>query len=144
MILRAATDLDAGAVGALLGGFAERTAWMPRLYTGAEDIAHAGEMIRRGWVTVACKPSVVGFLARDGAEVNALYIAPEAQRQGIGAALLGAAKAASARLELWTHQANAEARAFYAAEGFAEVEMTDGAASDEKLPDVRLVWERAA
>ena len=80
-----------------------------------------------------------GFLARDGEVVHALYLAPRAR--GRGKRLLDRAKAQSRRLELWTFQDNAGARAFYAREGFAEVEMTDGNGNDAKLPDVRLVWE---
>ena len=83
-----------------------------------------------------------GFLARDGEMIHALYLRPKARRRGFGKALLDQAKAETPRLTLWAFQANAQARRFYAREGFAEVEETDGAGNDEKLPDVRLTWER--
>ena len=67
-----------------------------------------------------------------------------ARGRGVGKALLDTAKARSDRLELWCFQANAGARRFYAREGLAEVERTDGAGNDEKLPDVRLVWPAPA
>ena len=51
------------------------------------------------------------------------------------------AKDRSDRLELWCFQRNEAARRFYAREGFAEVEWTEGADNDEGLPDVRLVWQ---
>ncbi len=83
-----------------------------------------------------------GFLAREGEEVLALYLAPEARGRGVGKALLDAAKAGRERLTLWAFQRNAAALRFYAREGFAEVERTDGAGNEAGLPDVRLVWER--
>ena len=60
--LRPARSTDAGAVGAILSEFAATTEWMPKLHTGAEDIAHAGALIDRGWVTVAEMDGVVVVL----------------------------------------------------------------------------------
>lgn len=142
MILRAARSTDAGKLGAILSGFVEATPWMPRLHSRAEDIAFAGTMIDRGWVTVAEAGEVLGFVARDGDEVTCLYTAPQAQGQGVGKALIAHAKSGRDRLELWTFQANAGARRFYRREGFAEVAQGDGAGTDEGLPDVQLVWQR--
>jgi GNAT superfamily N-acetyltransferase len=143
--LRPARPLDAGATGAILSAFIDETPWMPRLHTRAEDVAFAGTMIDRGWVTVADAPDgVAGFVAREGAEIHALYVAPERRRQGCGGALIRAMQGAAARLTLWTFEANVAARAFYAGHGFAEVERTGGSRNDEGLPDVRLVWEAAA
>jgi hypothetical protein len=45
---------------------------------------------------------------------------------------------------LWTHQPNAQARAFYEREGLEAVEFTDGSASEEKVPDVRYEWRPRA
>ena len=53
MLLRPANSMDAGAVGAILFEFIDTTAWMPRVHTRAEDLAHAARMIELGWVTVA-------------------------------------------------------------------------------------------
>ena len=70
-----------------------------------------------------------------------LYVDPAAQGRGIGAALLDLAKARNpGGLQLWTFQINAGARRFYAREGFVEVERTDGAANEEREPDIRLTW----
>lgn len=145
--IRPAGPLDAGAVGGILSRFAAETAWLPRLYSGAEDIAHAGEMIARGWVEVALAGGaapLAGFIARDGAELHALYLAPEARGQGLGRALLDRAKAASPQLALWTCEANAGARAFYAREGFGETGRGTTPAAEGGLPAVRMTWERKA
>ena len=144
VLLRDAWPTDAGKVGAILSGFVAETPWMPNLHSRAEDIGFAGMMIDRGWVRVAWdRTHLLGFCAREGEDIHALYVAATHRRQGIGAALIADAQAAVPRLTLWTFQANAEAQAFYAALGFTEAERTDGAANDEKLPDIRLVWERA-
>ncbi|WP_321831583.1 GNAT family N-acetyltransferase [Thalassovita sp.] len=148
--LRAATPLDAGAVGAILHGFNRDTAWMPKLYSEAETISFASVMIDRGWVRVAeCetdrqaeRETVIGFIARDGAEICSLYLTPDAQGQGIGVQLLEEAKAQSSVLELWAFEANKDARRFYVREGFQEVARSDGARNEEGLPDVRLRWQR--
>ena len=64
--LRKARSTDAGAVGAILSEFIDTTDWMPRIHTRAEDLAHAGALIARGWVTVAERDgNVLGFAAQD-------------------------------------------------------------------------------
>jgi len=142
-ILRAARSTDAGAVGGILTEFAATTEWMPNLHSGAEDIAHAGAMIKRGWVTVAeANGGVIGFAACDGADLDALYVAAKARGQGAGTAILEHVMDQHDRLSLWTFQANEGAQRFYLRHGFAEVQRTDGATTDEKLPDVRFEWQR--
>lgn len=144
-VLRAARSTDAGAVGAILSEFVDTTDWMPRVHTRAEDVAHAGTLIMRGWVTVAqVEDKVVGFSACDAAKLNALYVAKRARGQGIGSALVKTLQAQQRKLRVWTFQANTGAQKFYARHGFAEVTRTDGAENDEKLPDIRFEWERGA
>lgn len=141
--LRAARTTDAGTVGAILSEFAETTGWMPSLHTGAQDIAHAGELIDRGWVTVAERDGrVIGFIACDGAEIDALYVARRERGHGLGSALLTDVCAKATKLSLWTFEANVRAIVFYERNGFVETARTDGATTDEKLPDVRFEWQR--
>jgi putative acetyltransferase len=54
--------------------------------------------------------------------------------------LLQMAKDGNARLDLWTFQANAQARRFYEHRGFRLVELTDGSANEEETPDARYRW----
>ncbi|MBE1296324.1 GNAT family N-acetyltransferase [Phycobacter azelaicus] len=145
--LRPARSTDAGQMGEILHRFTRETTWMPDLYTGAEAIAFCGVMIDRGWVTVAeTDQGIVGFLARDGAEICSLYLAAEACGQGIGKRLLDAAKGEvsradqAPRLSLWTFQANKGAQRFYRREGFTEVRRSDGTRNEEGLPDIEYVW----
>lgn len=127
----------------ILKRWIRETAWMPQLHTEQEDMRFIRRLIQDKDVTVLRSwTGVHAFLARDGDMIHALYCAPRSRGFGYGAQLLDGAKARSDRLQLWCFQDNTRARAFYAREGFTEVEETDGAGNDEKLPDVRLVWER--
>ena len=144
MILRAARPLDAGSLGAILSAVTDVTPWLPRLHSRAEDLSIAGRMVDAGWVTVAETSQIEGFVAQRGDEVLALFVAPGARGNGVGRRLLETAKAGRVRLTLWTFQANDRAQAFYAREGFREIERTDGTDNDEQLPDVHYVWESEA
>ncbi len=144
MRLARARPRDARPLAAILHGWTAETGWMPRIHTAEETAGLLRRLIRtcdvdtvRGW------RGPVGFLARDGAVIHALYLAPGARGRGWGRRLLDRAKARAPRLTLWAFQANGRALAFYAREGFVEVERSDGAGNDEKLPDVRLEWRRA-
>jgi GNAT superfamily N-acetyltransferase len=138
-----ARDLDAGAVGAILSEFVDTSDWMPRIHTRAEDIAHAARMIDLGRVHVAeDNGKVVGFCARNGDDLDALYVASEKRGQGVGASLLRRAQTVVNRLELWTFQANEGAQRFYLRHGFVELQRTDGSGNDERLPDIQYEWQR--
>ena len=74
----------------------------------------------------------------DGDNLDHLYVPPGWQRRGIGLSLLTKAEALSPqRLELWTFQRNANARAFYEAYGFRAVAYTDGR-NEENEPATRV------
>lgn len=143
-MIRPATPLDAGPVATILSGFIDDTPWMPRIHTRAEDLAFCADMIARGWVDVIGRDGIQGFIAREDETIHALYVAPRAQNQGLGARLIGAAQAASSLLRLWTFQANTGAQRFYSRQGFRELRRTDGTGNDEKLPDIQFTWQREA
>ncbi|MDO6586779.1 GNAT family N-acetyltransferase [Salipiger sp. 1_MG-2023] len=138
-LLRPARSLDAGRLGAMMTEAAPH--WKPMLHSGAEDIAHVGEMIARGWVTVAEQGAPVGFIAREGRYIHALFVSAAAQRAGIGRALLDAAQQAEDQLDLWTFEANAPARRFYESAGFTVVGRGTGTNNAEGLPDVQYRWQ---
>lgn len=144
--LRPARALDAGALGAMMSEAVHDTPWKPTLHSGAEDIAHAGQMIDHGWVTVAeIEGQTAGFLAREDGYIHSLFVARDCRRAGIASALLDTAKSACEQLTLWTFQANAAARKLYTSHNFTEVARTDGD-NDEGLPDIHFQWraERTA
>jgi len=148
LYLRPARVLDAGAMGDILYGFQAELYGGPTLWSGAETIADCGAMIERGWVTVAetvtkgAGGRVAGFLACDGLEVCALYVAAEARNAGVGQCLLEAAMQGRERLRLKVLEQNAGAQRFYRRNGFCEVARSDGADNDEGLPDITMEWRR--
>ncbi|MCF6234500.1 MAG: GNAT family N-acetyltransferase [Rhodobacteraceae bacterium] len=143
MKLAAAKPQDAGALAVILSDWIDETPWMPNIHTPEEDRRCLTHLISTcDLIAVRGGGDLLGFMARDGAMIHALYLVPSARGTGLGKRLLDTAKSRSDQLQLWSFQANVGARAFYAREGFQEVEMTDGANNDEKVPDVRLVWAR--
>jgi len=139
--VRKAQDNDAQAAGAIVYQFQQGTNWMPKLYALEEVIRFCRIMIDRGWVTVAQDQGrVVGFLARDRAEVCSLYLADGIRGRGFGRALLAEAKEASPQLLLRTFEANTAARRFYHRQGFIEIGRGDGSTNEEGLPDIFLQW----
>ncbi|MBC7133267.1 MAG: GNAT family N-acetyltransferase [Roseovarius sp.] len=125
---------------AILWAFSRETPWLPRVRSRWADLWTLAVVVRRGWVRVArVGGRIAGFLVRDGSRVHALYVCPRARGQGVGRALLSEAKAVGA-LDLWVLVANAPARRFYAAQGFAELEHAQGGGNDEGLPDILMTW----
>ncbi len=89
----------------------------------------------------------LGFLAIDRSQRNGwdvlekLYVDPDAQNQGVGAALLEHAKALRPDgLVLWVFQKNTGARRFYKRHGFRLVKLTNGAENMEREPDALYRW----
>jgi len=143
MKLTPARPGDARALARIMAAWIDETPWMPKIHTPDGDERFLRRLITDAEVlTLRSWRGPQGFMARDGAKVHALYIAPSARSRGWGKRMLDHAKAASPKLSLWSFQKNTGARRFYAREGFAEVEFTEGQDNDEKVPDVRLVWAR--
>ena len=141
--LRQGNLQDAPAIADILSNWIDETDWMPRIHSYDEDRGFGAFLVEKTQVIVAeSGASIVGFLALRDANIQALYLRPVARNLGLGKRLLDYAKKSHNALTLWAFQENLAARRFYAREGFREVEMTDGNGNDEKLPDVRLVWQR--
>jgi putative acetyltransferase len=86
---------------------------------------------------------LVGMLALDRDEVDRLYVAPEAQGQGVGSALLDHAKAlCPGGLRLVTLMENQPARRFYERRGF-EAYDHGRSPQPEDEPDVWYRWPAA-
>jgi GNAT superfamily N-acetyltransferase len=145
LVLRDASATDADALADVY--LASRRAFLP-----FAPLAH-GDAAVRGWIRDVLIPAagttaavldgrVVGLLAvsRDPAGIgwiDQLYLAPGATGAGIGARLLAHALAQLPRpVRLYTFQANAGARRFYERHGFEAIAFGDGAANEERVPDV--------
>ena len=84
---------------------------------------------------------LLGFIALQGSYVDRLYVHPDRQRGGVGAALLDQAKALSpAGLTLHTHQQNVSGCAFYERHGFVPIAYGISA-PPESAPDVLYCWQ---
>jgi len=97
------------------------------------------------WVAEAAE-GVVGFVGLRGNEITVLYVRPDWQRRGVGRALLKAGLAAIAADGatigwLWVLEANAAARAFYAAEGGRLSDSGPVRVEGQTLAQVRYLWD---
>ena len=95
---------------------------------------------REGWVAEDGR-GVVAFAELKADWLDALYVLPEAQGEGIGSALLDLAKSLRPDgFSLWVFESNTPARAFYLRNGLVERELTDGSGNEERAPDIRMEW----
>jgi GNAT superfamily N-acetyltransferase len=118
--------------------------FLPQLHAPDEDLWFVRNvMLVQCEVWVAEIDDIDGLIAfRDG-WIDYLYVRPERQRRGIGKALLGQAMKTDSPLCLWTFQKNVAAIRFCLAQGFCEIERTDGRRNEEREPDILMEWERA-
>lgn len=116
--------------------------FLPVLHSRDEDLAFYARYIERGQMTLARRGSkTLGFMAQTPGWIEQLYLEPDQRGQGIGRQLVDHAKAGADRLELWCFADNHAARAFYAAQGFAEIRGTYGD-NEAGLPDILFCWQR--
>lgn len=141
-MLRRASAADADAIAEVLTAARSAQAWFPPLHSPEETRAFVNDRLlpqHETWV-VEQDGRVVAFAALTDDHLGHLFVHPDAQRSGIGTALLEhVQRLLPDGFSLWTHQAS-EARAFYEARGLVAVEFTDGSTTMEKIPDVRYEW----
>jgi ribosomal protein S18 acetylase RimI-like enzyme len=121
---------------------AEAMPWLPVLHTPEEDLGQLSRQFDTCQAYVfEIDGRVLGFAVVKGNELDALYVAPEDQRQGVGSALF--VKAQDERpngFQFWVFRDNRRARRFYEAHGSHALHETDGAGNEERTPDVRYEW----
>jgi len=143
IIIRPARTLDAGKLADIMGTANARLQWLPKLYSGAEEIMLVGDMIQAGWVRTAYVDDVLaGFIARKGTEIHALYLQPHLQGQGVARKLITDAQRNAKKLGLWSYEANERATRFYGKAGFVDAARTNGESNEARLPDIRFEWLR--
>jgi GNAT superfamily N-acetyltransferase len=140
-VIRRATPADADEVGRVFVAARDEMAYLPRI-PDEDRPKLGGWFLERTAIWVAEGAGrVVGFVGVNDGEVTHLYVEPEAQRAGLGTALLEHVKGLSdGRLWLWVFQRNEGARRLYERHGFRLVELTDGAENMEREPDARYEW----
>jgi len=116
--------------------------WLPVIHTAAEDRWFYRHIVIPDHDVEVCEDNgqIIGFIAITDKWLHHLYIDPARAGQGIGSSLLHSAMARRKELRLWVFQRNERARTFYAKNGFLELELTDGDANEEKMPDVLMHW----
>jgi GNAT superfamily N-acetyltransferase len=143
--LRRATAADAPEVaGVYVASRRGAARWLPTVGTDDEIRAFVIDRMipdRECWVAEA-DDRIVAVMVLHEDEVDQLYVAPDAQRRGVGDAMLAHAKhLRPAGLRLWAFQRNAPARRFYEARGFVATRFTDGATNMEREADVLYEWK---
>jgi ribosomal protein S18 acetylase RimI-like enzyme len=117
--------------------------YLPDLHTDEETRVWISHIMIPGhevWVAER-HGQVTGFAALNDHWLEHLYVAPDAQDHGIGAALLTQSKEARPNLlSLHVFQQNTGARRFYERHGFTMTTLGDGSDNEEKLPDARYRW----
>ncbi|MCB1358882.1 MAG: GNAT family N-acetyltransferase [Maritimibacter sp.] len=83
---------------------------------------------------------LLGFIGLIGDFVGGLFVAPEAQGQGIGRRLLDHAKARHGRLELEVYTGNPGALRFYLSQGFREISRRPQDSEGLPFETARLAW----
>lgn len=121
-----------------------RLPWLADLHTPEEDSWFLRHRVFQDCVVWGVRDdgALVGFIAFRPDWIDQLYVLPSHQGCGIGASLLGVAKAGASELSLWTFQRNKQARRFYEKHAFVAVEQSDGSRNEEQEPDVRYRWQR--
>lgn len=131
-----------------IAAFADGVPGVTPAHTPDEIRDHMGHVLpTRAEVTVAATDHddcAVAFLALHDDWLEHLYVDPPWIGRGIGHELVTLAQARRpAGLQLWAFEVNTRAQRFYEAHGFVAVERTDGAANEERAPDVRYEWRPA-
>jgi ribosomal protein S18 acetylase RimI-like enzyme len=140
-VIRAATPEDVPAVIRVYQeSRAEAMPWLPDLHTMEEHLWWFGAVLGgEAWVYEE-DGVLVGYAAMKDGELHDLYVAPEAQRRGVGSALFERVQAAyPGGFRFWVFRDNTRARAFYDARGCVVVDSSDGS-NEEQLPDVQYEW----
>lgn len=145
--IREATQADADALSRVFIASFGTLTFLPKLHTDAETFDFiANSVLRQQDVLLAEVGSrAVGFVAMaHGDFLEHLYVHPDHQRRGIGGSLLERAKQRMPDgFRLWVFQQNIAARRFYERHGLHVIELTDGAANEERTPDALYQWRPA-
>jgi putative acetyltransferase len=142
-VIRRARPDEGPAIASLFRRSFGTLTFLPTLHTPEEDREFFDRALAQSEVWVWDEDGRVrGFAALGDGMLHHLYVDPDDQRRGVGAALLEHAKQQQLHqgIRLWTFQRNANARRFYERRGFHTVELTDGSANEEREPDVLYEW----
>ncbi len=105
-------------------------AWVEGLLSGGGEL----------WLAVL-DDELSGFALLHGSWLHELFVHPDRQGAGVGAALLDLVKALRPDgFGLRVFEANVTARRFYGRHGLVELERTDGSSYRDREPDLQMAW----
>jgi len=142
LLLRPATEDDVDAVAGVQIAARAAAAMPPGIHPDHEVRGWLAAKVREDDVWLAeVDGAVAGYARMTATWLDDLYVAPPYAGQGVGSALLELVKAQRPRgFCLWVFEMNTPARGFYRNRGLVDLERTDGAANEERAPDIRMAW----
>jgi GNAT superfamily N-acetyltransferase len=115
--------------------------FLPKLHTHEEHLAWFESRLREDEAYLLGR----GFAILQADWLTYLFVHPDEIGTGIGHALFEHVKTQRpSGFQFWVFQKNERARRFYEAHGAVAVELTDGAANEERTPDARYEWKPSA
>jgi GNAT superfamily N-acetyltransferase/chorismate mutase len=119
----------------------------PGIHTAAEDLAWLSAQLARPthemWLAERAG-ALLGYAMIDPVWLEHLFVHADHTGEGIGTVLLDLVKSLRPDgFSLWVFESNTGARRFYARHGLVELERTNGAANEERAPDIRMAWPGA-
>lgn len=147
--VRRATAADLPACAAIINDYIDATAWLPRVIAHQAIVEmYSPALLDKRIIFVAEDTGEVsGYLSMDheAGFVHAIYLRPHARSNGLGKALLDAAKQARPQgFELTVFEPNADALRFYLREGLFEVPEGRNDDTDEGVPTWLMRWQGGA
>ena len=147
--LRRAEPDDAPAIAALYtrARLAAVPMMPPGRHTAEEDLAWLSAQLARPthemWLAERAG-ALRGYAMIDPVWLEHLFVHADHTGEGVGTVLLDLVKSLRPDgFSLWVFESNTGARRFYARHGLVELERTNGAANEERAPDIRMAWPGA-
>lgn len=139
---------DLPSCAAIINDYIDATEWLPRMLDrqAIADMYSPALLDKRTIFVAEDGGDVIGYLSLDhGAGfIHALYVHPATRSNGLGKALLDAAKHARPQgFDLTVFEPNADALRFYIREGLAEVPEGRNTDTDEGVPTLLMRWKGA-
>ncbi len=147
--VRRATAGDLPACAAIINDYMDAIDWLPRVIERqAIDEMYAPALLDKRIIFVAeANGGVAGYLSmdHDAGFIHAIYLRPQARGNGLGKALLDAAKEARPQgFDLTVFEPNTGALRFYRREGLVEVPEGRDDKTPEGVPTLLMRWQGAA